>query len=129
MNVNFVHFNYAVNANWAWWKYYNNSTDTRLNREYYQEFKKKTPQWQLFSGGDRFYKTIKPDTCYFYIITPLQLESFNLEIDRMKLRDYIVYESKEYAENFNYPGEPRLKVFVIKTPKDFVHQTLEQYEF
>jgi hypothetical protein len=129
MNVNFVHFNNSVNCNYAWFRYYNNYDDSQHIRDYYKQFKEKNPKWQHFGGGDRFYKTIKPDTCYFYIITPKQLESFDLEIDRMKLRDYIVYESKEYAENYNYPGDPRLKVFVIKTPKDFVHQTLEQYEF
>lgn len=129
MNVNFVHFNNSVNCNYAWFRYYNNKDDTRSTRDYYKALKEKNPKWSFFGSGDRFYKTIKSDTCYFYIITPQQLESFYLEIDRMKLRDYIVYESKEYAENYNYPNEPRLKVFVIKTPKDFVHQTLEQYEF
>ena len=123
--VNFVYF--AGNTNWTlnfWATYngYNKPFDRRCIDNYnYWRKANSTP----YPAGDKFYlNCVKPDEHYFYIITPAYLEIFEEEMKRLDMWQYKIYESKEFAENHNYPGEARLKVFIFHTPKDFVHKPI-----
>lgn len=127
--VNFVYF--CGNANWNF-KYYCRWNDygmSNQSRSWYNEYKNDKGKSSTFHAGDIFYRDhVKPDQHYVYIITPTWVDIFEEELKRLNMWEYKIYESREFAENYNYPGEARLKVFVFHTPKDFVHKPTGTYD-
>lgn len=127
--VNFVYF--CGNSNWSYeyfCRWHNFEIGLPQGKMRYQNHKQSAEDQPYYSAGDTFYKTVKPGQHYVYIITPEWTDIFERELKRLNMWEYKIYESREFAENYNYPGEARLKVFVFRTPKDFVHKPTGTYD-
>lgn len=96
----------------------NKLTENELKSIEYQ-YKKWAVDHNAIKYGDNFKKEIIPDTYYFFITTNAQELLFNEHLELQDLKKYLVWESREYAENQNYPGTARLKAHLLYIPKDF----------